>query len=480
MRHSALPWIKRCLFALSMSMATFAGAGDLRSPQPNIVLIFADDAGYGDFGFHGSKALQTPHLDELARQSIRFSQAYVTDPTCGPSRAGLLTGRYQQRFGILENNVPGYMSKSSRLLGDDMGLPLSEVTIADHLRDMGYRTGLLGKWHLGNADRYHPTRRGFDEFYGFRGGARSYFPYSGDAAPAPENRMERGFGHYAEHKGYLTDVLAQEAAEFIHRHRQKPFFLMVSFNAVHTPMEVLPEDLAQFPALAGNRRRAAALTLSLDRATGRILKALEETGLSDNTIIVFTNDNGGETAFNAANNHPLAGHKATHLEGGIRVPMLMRWPNRYAGGTTFDHPVSTLDLMPTFLDAAGRKTAPEPVWDGVSLLPFLDGIEPGRPHRQLYWKKNTRAAVRFGDWKLLRHADRPPELFDLGHDPSEQNDLAAKNPETVRQLFQLLFEWEMTLERPLWMLRSEYDKLDLDWMDDYRVPRESIEEVVDN
>lgn len=468
------------LVAVSMAMPTMAVATvnashDVDDDRPNIVLIFADDAGYGDFTFQGSDLMITPRLQELAGQSVRFAQAYVSDPTCGPSRAGLLTGRYQQRFGFEENNVPGFMSENGRLQDDEMGLPLSEVTMADHLRSMGYRTGLLGKWHLGHGDQYHPTRRGFDYFYGFRGGARSYFPYSDPEAQLQENLMERGFGGYAEHEGYLTDVLADEAAQFIHRNSEQPFFLMLSLTAVHTPMQATEADLAQFPHLTGDRKIAAAMTLSLDRATGMVMDALEEAGIAENTLLVFTNDNGGETALNAANNYPLAGHKASHLEGGIRVPMLVRWPSILEGGSVFDAPVSTLDLLPTFLDVAGREDAPEQVWDGVSLIPFLSGQSTGLPHQQLFWKKNTRAAIRDGDWKLLRHADRPAELFNIVQDPAEQNDLAARHPDRVRQMFQDLFEWEMTLARPLWLLRTEYDANDIRFMDEYRVPRQHLE-----
>jgi len=463
-----------CLVALCTATAGQASKIEQRRDRPNIVLLFADDAGYADFGFQGSRLMQTPHLDDLARQSVRFSQAYVTDPTCGPSRSGLLTGRYQQRFGIEENNVPGYMSASSKLDGDEMGLPLSELTMADRLREYGYRNALLGKWHQGNADQYHPLRRGFDEFYGFRGGSRSYWPYTNPLEhTVPENRMERGFGNFEEHEGYLTDALAAEAVSFIKRNRNRPFFLFVSFTAVHTPMEATEEDLAAFPNLTGTRKLAAAQMRALDRASGVILAQLKASGIEENTLVVFANDNGGEVPRNGSVNYPLAGTKATFLEGGLRVPMLMRWPGRLKRGTVYPEPVSMLDLLPTFIDAAGGKIGDKPKLDGTSLLPYLTGERSGSPHETLFWKRGPRAAIRDGAWKLIRHADRPAELFDLSQDVGEQADLAGRYPEITRKLFKELFEWETGLERPLWMLRGQYDRSDIEWMDRYRVPSES-------
>lgn len=215
---------------------------------PNIVLILSDDAGYGDFGFQGSSQIRTPNLDNLAVQSTVFTQAYVSAAVCGPSRAGILTGKYQQRFGFEENNVPGYMSDSG-LTGDDMGLPLNQRTIGDYLTHFGYSTALIGKWHQGNADKFHPTKRGFEHFYGFRGGARSYFEFGpNNPVSYPEDRLERGFAHYKESPHYLTQALADEAIKFIKQNQREPFFLFLSFNAVHTPMDANKEDLAQFPS----------------------------------------------------------------------------------------------------------------------------------------------------------------------------------------------------------------------------------------
>lgn len=452
------------------AMPACAGDKDISASakKPNIILILTDDAGYADFGFQGSDVMKTPHIDKLASSSMKFDQAYVTAAVCGPSRAGLLTGRYQQRFGFEENNVPGYMSLSSKLTGSEMGLPLNQKTLADWLKGMGYKTGLVGKWHLGSADKYHPHKRGFDEFIGFRGGARSYYAHDeSHFENRPEDRWERGFGQFKEPTKYLTDVMGEEASDFIKRNKSEPFFLMLSFTAVHTPMEATPEDLEQFPELTGKRQTVAAMNLAMDRAVGDVLSSLDQAGLTENTLVVFTNDNGGPSDTNVSDNSPLSGTKANHLEGGIRVPMLMRWPNVIKAGESYKLPVSTLDLLPTFFEAAGGNIAELPEVDGVSLLPFISEQNTGRPHQTLYWKKEGRGAIRDGDWKLVRFPDRPPYLFKLTDDEAELSDLSGKYPEKVRDLNKKLFEWELGLERPLWMLKREYEGLAMDRMDSF-------------
>lgn len=439
--------------------------------KPNIVLIFSDDAGYADFGFHGSDTMITPNLDRLAKEGVRFKQGYVSDPTCGPSRAGIMTGRYQQRFGFEENNVPGYMSANSAADDREMGVPVDETTMGDYLKQQGYATAFYGKWHLGGADKYHPTNRGFDEFYGFRGGARSFFAYNDKRKP--HNALdynERNFGEMVEFEGYYTDVLADETIDFIERSAKKnvPFFTFVSFNAPHTPMEATEEDLAKFPNLTGNRKILAAMMLALDRASGKILDTLKRLGIDDNTLVIFTNDNGGPTDKNASSNLPLSGTKSNHLEGGVRVPFLMKWPNKVKANTTYDYPVSTLDLLPTFFAAAGGDTKTIEKTDGVDLLPFLSNEKEGRPHEVLYWKKDVRGTIRVGDWKMMRFPDRPAELYYLPHDLKEENNLAAANPGMVKDMFKMLFEWESSLERPRWLLQRKFENVDIDRMDLYR------------
>ena len=435
--------------------------------QPNIVVLFSDDAGYADFGFQGSKTMNTPHLDRLATSGIRFTQGYVTDPTCGPSRAGLMTGKYQQRFGFEENNVPGFMSIASAADGAEMGLPIEEKTMGNYLKSLGYTTGYFGKWHLGGLEKFHPLRRGFDEFYGFRGGARSYFAYPNDPAQ-PMNKLEKDFGEFEESPVYLTDALGNAAADFIEKHKDKPFLAFVAFNAVHTPMEAKKEDLDLYPQLEGNRKMVAAMTQALDRACGKVIDKLEELGLRENTIIIFTNDNGGPTDRNASSNYPLSGTKSNHLEGGIRVPFLMSWPSRIPAKGVYHYPVSTLDLVPTFINAGGGSIDSLLDLDGVDLLPYILGQKKERPHQRLYWKKDARAVIRFNEWKLIRFADRPAELYNIDEDPREMNNLAALYPEKVRKLFKMIFQWESSLLRPRWLLKRKYENVDIDRMDQYR------------
>ncbi|MCM2678970.1 sulfatase-like hydrolase/transferase [Echinimonas agarilytica] len=433
-------------------------------------MIISDDAGYHDFGFQGSRTMKTPHLDELAAQSVVFRQAYVSAAVCGPSRAGLFTGKYQQRFGFEENNVPGYMSASG-LTGEDMGLPLTETTVADHLKGLGYATALFGKWHQGDGDRFHPTRRGFDTFYGMRTGARSYFSYSEEELAQRKNeRMERGFGHFVEHQGYLTDVLAAETNAFMEQSVKdgKPFFTTLSFTAVHAPMEAKLDDLAAFPHLTEPRKTLAAMNLAMDRAVGSVMSKLDALHIAQNTLVVFMNDNGGPTDQNASNNYPLSGTKATHLEGGIRVPMLMRWPQQISMGKTYRFPVSSLDLFPTFVAAAGGDIAEMKELDGVDLMPFVQQESQLRPHQTLYWKKENRAAIRDIDWKVIRYPDRVPELYDLSTDVSESHDVAAQHPQIVNKLLKRLFAWELTLERPLWQLKREFEGSAIQRMDEFR------------
>lgn len=466
--------INQVVLVVLLGSTSLAFAKPVNDSKPNIVLLFSDDAGYADFGFQGSQTMLTPNLDKLAEGGIRFTQAYVSDPTCGPSRAGLLTGRYQQRFGYVENNVPGYMSDSSLLKGEHMGLPLDEVTMGNYMKSLGYTTGFFGKWHLGGTDAMHPMNRGFDTFYGFRGGDRSYYAYeANDPARKQQQtffdkKLEQGLGNFKEHKGYLTDVLAEQTNQFIQDNSDKPFFAILSFNAVHTPIESAPEDLAKYPNLTGTRQQVAAMTSALDRASGAVIKKLEELGLRENTIIIFTNDNGGPTDKNASINLPLSGTKSNHLEGGVRVPFVLSWPAKLKRPATYTKTVSTLDLLPTFYENAGGKTYKKTI-DGVNLIPYLTGENTSNPHPELYWKKDVRAAIRYEDYKLIRYPDRPAELYDLSQDISELTNIADTHPEIVRKLYKKIFEWELTHERPLWLLKQKFEKYDIDRMDKYRL-----------
>jgi arylsulfatase A-like enzyme len=360
---------------------------------------------------------------------------------CSPTRAGFLTGRYQQRFGHEFN--PGR--------GADAGLPLQEVTLADRLKAAGYATGLVGKWHLGSAPKFNPVNRGFQEFFGFLGGAHSYFPGQGAA-------LLRGT-QPVEEKEYLTDAFAREAVAFIDRHQQEPFFLYLAFNAVHTPMHATDQYLGRFPHIEDKMRRTyAAMTAAMDDAVGRVLGKLRSAGLEENTLIFFFSDNGGPTmkgtTINGSRNDPLRGSKRTTLEGGIRVPFLVQWKGRLPAGKTYDQPVIALDIFPTALAAAGVEAKGDRKLDGVNLLPYLEGKDSRPPHEALYWRMGQQMAIRKGDWKLVRTDWEGKlsglQLYNLAEDIGEKNDLAAKYPEKVKELESAWNRWNAELAKPLW------------------------------
>jgi arylsulfatase A-like enzyme len=362
---------------------------------PNVVILFADDAGYADFGFQQKPdpalAALTPRITGLAREGVVFSQAYVSGAVCSPSRAGAMTGRYQQRFGHEKNIAPGYMKG---------GLPLSEKFAGDRLRPLGYTTGLIGKWHLGYPEDYQPMKRGFDHFYGLLQGSRGYFPMKkatahqgifDDGKPTPE-------------AGYTTDRIGDGACAFIEKNKDKPFYLFVSFTAPHGPLQPKPEVVTALKGFSNEKRRKyAGLVKSLDDNCGRILDTLDKLGLAANTLVIFSNDNGGQTSTGAINT-PLRGAKSQVFEGGIRVPMAMRLPGKIKPGSTIDTPVITLDWLPTFVELAGGK--PDPAWklDGLSLVPLISGNPESFPKRSLHWRTNGKTgpiALRDGDWKLI-------------------------------------------------------------------------------
>jgi arylsulfatase A-like enzyme len=432
------PFIAAVALAFSIGLSASAAGNE---SKPNIVIILTDDAGYVDFGFTGSTMFPTPHIDRLAAEGVVCTQGYVTASVCSPSRAGLLTGRYQQRFGH-EFNLPG-LSKM-----EDGGLPLSQKTIADLLRARGYRTGAIGKWHQGLADKFHPLERGFDEFYGYLGGSRSYFPY--EKKPRRANRAMRDREEVPDPPGgYVTDTLAKEACAFIERNHERPFFLYLSFTAVHGPMHAKEGLFGRFASIEPvKRRKLAAMTAALDDAVGAVLAKLVEHELDESTLIIFLNDNGGATN-NASDNGPWRGMKGSKFEGGVRVPFAVRWPKRLAGGGTFDEPVSALDVLPTCVAAAGQMPD-DLVTDGVDLLPFFDGAKEGRPHEMLFWRRGVAAAARRDRWKLIRIQDRPPLLFDLAADPGETTNIAESNSEAVESLLAALAEWEEEMIEPVW------------------------------
>ena len=428
-------------FAVALLSDRGTNADSKPVDPPSVVLVIADDAGWIDFGFHGSTEIATPALDRLAAEGVVLEACYVTASVCSPSRAGMLTGRYQQRCGH-EYNLPG---EAPRIEG---GLPLTERTIADRMRAAGYATGLIGKWHLGLAPAFHPTNRGFDEFHGFRAGSRSYFGNEKLTGGDRGYEHARGADRKSEVESeiaYLTDTIARDAVTFIRDHADRPSFLVVAFNAPHGPMHATEDDLASIdPAVAPNHRRIyAAMMQSLDRACGSIGDAIDASGRD--TMLIFVNDNGGATN-NASDNGPWRGMKGSQFEGGIRVPGFVRRSDVVKPGS-IEHPVSALDLVTTAVAVADGDLAG---LDGVDLDPWLQSRTTDRPHQQLFWRRGPVAAVRDLDLKLIRIEGHGTLLFDLRADPGEQQDLSPERPsETIRLLAELA-AWEGMMIPPRW------------------------------
>ncbi|MBX7168606.1 MAG: sulfatase [Pirellulales bacterium] len=407
--------------------------------RPNIVVIVADDLGYGELGCYGGRQIPTPHLDALATGGVRMTDGYVSCPVCSPTRAGLLTGRYQQRFGHEFN--PGPETEAS----PDFGLPLDQTTLADRLQRAGYKTGMVGKWHLGYQPKFHPLSRGFDEFYGFLAGAHAYLPGQRRQGDTPILRGREP----VEAPEYLTDAFADEAVAFVDRHRSEPFFLYLPFNAVHGPLQATTPYEARFAELKRpNRRTFAAMLSAMDDAVGKLMGKLRAAGLEENTLVVFISDNGGPTPQTTSSNAPLSGFKGTVMEGGIRVPFMMQWKGHLPAGTTYSQPVIALDVVPTVLAATGQSTA-DPL-DGVNLLPHLQGENSAAPHERLYWRFGQQSAIRQGNWKLLRSLGGKQQLFDLANDIAEEHDLSGERVETVKELQTAWEAWNAELVEPKW------------------------------
>lgn len=440
--------------------AAGAAAGGLAAParKPNVVFIVADDLGYGELGCMGNPEIPTPHIDSIAANGVRMTQGYVSAPVCCPSRAGFMTGRYQTRFGH-EFNLIGRDN-----LKPDAGLPLSETTMAACLKQAGYATGMVGKWHLGAGAPYLPTRRGFDEFFGFLHEGHFYVPppYRGmttrlrEKEPPydDENPIRRG-EEIVEEREYLTDAFTREAVSFIARHKDHPFFLYLPYNAIHSPMQAKVGDVRRFQdsILDEQRRVFAGMLATLDRGVGEVLETLRRHGLFENTLLVFLSDNGGPTAELTSSNRPLRGGKGQLFEGGIRVPFLAQWPGTIPGGRAIEHPVSALDVLPTAAAAAGAR--PPAKLDGVDLLPLLTGRANRPPHETLFWRYGMNVALRKGGWKIVQQREpgkgNPTmQLFDISNDPSETRDLAAEKPGVLREFEAEARRINAEMVKPLW------------------------------
>ena len=435
-----------------LSTITSVVSGDKR--PPNIVLLFSDDLGYGDLSLHGSKRIPTPHIDALGKQGVRFSSAYATAASCSPSRAGLLSGRYQQRFGFEFNASGGAITHRLH-----RGLDPSVITMADVLKQAGYVTGMFGKWHLGTQPQFHPQARGFDEFYGFLAGAHSSFPAK---APQPfHSTIMRDKSPLIEPE-YLTDAIARETVKFIGANQDKPFFAYVPFNAVHTPIEATRKYQDRFPNETDQTKRDYyAMTSALDDAVGSIVAAIDKHGLSENTFVIFVNDNGGPIYTGVQSNGPLKLGKLFLFEGGIRVPMVFKLPGKFEQGTVYDHPTSTLDLFPTICAAAGIKVPAGIHLDGVDLTPFINGHSAGAPHETLFWSNGPNIAVRQGNWKLVKSYDNT-WLFDLARDIGESENLADSKPGIVVHLERAYREWRSGMSEPAWPSKPNRRKVEVD------------------
>ncbi|MDD7985565.1 sulfatase-like hydrolase/transferase [Lentisphaera marina] len=428
--------------------------------KPNIILIFADDMGWGDVGYHGVKDAQTPAIDSIAKEGVWFEQGYAAASVCGPSRAGIMTGRYQQLFGVVTN-------------GDaDKGIPKSQKNLAELLKPAGYRAGAFGKWHLGSQKGQFPNARGFDTFYGFHFGAHDYY-----RADKKLNKKKKGYApiyfnqDIVDYKegDYLTIKITDYAVDFIDENKEQPFFMYVAYNSVHSPWQVPDEYLERIPeSVPEYRRLFLAMVLAMDDGVGRIKNKLKDLGLDENTIIVFTTDNGSpkignkkpnEGKYSMSQSHNLRGYKGDTYEGGIRVPFCMSWPKGIEAGMKYSHPVIAYDLAPTFLSAAGLGYSSDQ-FSGKNLIPYVNGEKAERPHESLFWHRHSGLedfAVRHGDWKITYNDQEGAnkdfvkkaniKLFNLAEDPYEKNDLAKSMPEKLQQVKKLYDEWHDTHQK---------------------------------
>jgi arylsulfatase A-like enzyme len=426
--------------------------GEATGGKPNIVLLFADDLGYADVGYNGCTDIPTPHIDSIAKHGVVCDKGYVSAPVCAPSRAGLLTGRYQNRFGF--EDTPGPFIQSEDV---EIGIPLHEKNIAERLTSLGYRTGITGKWHDGRLPKFQPYRRGFEEVFYFNDGWTHYFEQED-----PLQKIKRGDEPVNLYGEYTTDAFGREAASFIERNKDHPFFLYVPFSAPHVPLEAKPEHLEKFSAIADTGRRTlAAMVWSLDENIGRILQSLEKHGLTDNTLVIFISDNGGkpgtpgkiETGGGAPNfsvNTPLHGKKGQLYEGGIRVPFCMQWPARLPAGKNYEHPVIALDILPTIISATGNTVPKNWKLDGKNLLPYLAGEKTDAPHKMLCWRFLFQWAIRSGEWKLVKPKEQPLELYHISIDPNETTNVMDDHPEIAERLKAEYDRWNAEMKPAQW------------------------------
>lgn len=429
---------KGAVFLASLcTVVSFTHAKQDEERRPNVIVILADDLGYGDLSCQGTvEDVRTPHIDTLAENGVRCTNGYVTAPQCGPSRSGLLSGRYQNRFGF-ESNEWAY----------NPGIPRSVPLVSERIREYGYTTGYIGKWGITSKRHSYPPKRGFDESYWVQDG-NIYFP---DTPSKYNTQMHRGMDPI-DLDSYSTDAFGREAIDFIKRHQENPFFLFISYITPHEPMEAKESDLERFSHIKDPLRRTSiAMIACMDDNIGRMLEVLRETGLEEDTLIFFLSDNGGYPG-NASLNTPYRGSKSQMLEGGIRVPFLVQWKGKLPAGKVYEKVVSSLDIVPTTLAVAGAPLLSEWQLDGVNLLPYLVGNAEGVPHAALFWRYKAWSkkpeqdgwAVRQGDWMLVRNgwAKKPPALYNLAEDPQQRSDLSKTLPDRFERMHELWKEWD--------------------------------------
>ena len=421
--------------------------------NPNIIVIIADDLGYADVGFNGCKDIPTPNIDRIANNGVKFTNGYVTFSVCGPSRAGLLTGRYPQRFGYERN--PQY-----RPHNPNMGLPKTESTLAETLKKVGYTSGIVGKWHQGADISNHPLNRGFDEFFGHLGGGHQYFPedLTIKDSYATENDEGKSYKTWIlrnhepiQTEKYLTDEFSDEAVNFIEKNQKKPFFLYLAYNAPHSPLQATQEYLDRFPNIENKKRKTyAAMVSAVDDGVGRLLDKLESLHLDKKTLVYFLSDNGGPEKVNASDNGVLREGKSSIYEGGYRVPFAMQWKGTVPFGV-YDNPISSLDIFATIATLSNSPIMKDKPLDGVNLIPYLTSKNKGLPHETIYLRKfdYKEYSVRHKNLKLVLKKEGIPQLYNLSKDDGEQNDIAKDFPKELAKIDAIRKKWDAELIEPI-------------------------------
>ena len=439
--------------------------------SPNVIIILADDLGYGDVGFNGCKDIPTPNIDRIAENGVKFTNGYVTYCVCAPSRAGILTGRYQERFGFDRNPL-------FTPYDPNMGLPLSQETLATALKPAHYQSMAIGKWHLGVYKTLRPLKRGFNQFYGFLSGGHEYFPKLLTIDHLSECKSQ--FDGYktkllrnnkrVNEKEYLTDAFTREAVKFIEKNKNNHFFIYLAYNAPHTPLQATEKYLKRFTNIKNKKRRTyAAMVSAMDDGVGRVLNKLKELNLENKTIVFFLSDNGGPLKKNGSSNGILRGKKGDLFEGGIRVPFAMEWPSVIPKGIVYNKPVISLDIFATVIAQSKIPIKPRYPLDGVNLIPYLTGKDTSAPHKYLFWEKYDAKsyAVRSGNFKMLIRTDKKTGkrnhlLYNLHTDISETTNLAPNNRKKFDMLLDRFNNWNKNMKPPAFMglrMNKRYNEL---------------------